>query len=132
MVLSDCVCPGRELRLQCTVVGGVNTLWRGSALRDCQYNEIQLQHSRFGDRSPVGECDNGGIVAHGVRRVDNNFTSELVININLDKNSTLSGNTITCFRDGGKTLMSIGNYTITYPSPTGINCRHRTVIYRND
>ena len=132
MVLSDCVCPSHELRLQCTVVGGVTTAWRGSALRDCQYNEIVLQHNRFGDRSPVGECNNGGIVAHGVRRVDNNFTSELMININLDVNSTLSGNTITCFRDDGTMLMSIGNYTITYPSPTGINCRHRTVIYRND
>ena len=133
MVLSDCVCLSHELRLQCTVVGGVTTVWRGSALRDCQYNEIVLQHNRFSytDRSPaVGECNNGGIVAHGVRRVDNNFTSE--ININLDVNSALSGNTITCFCDDGTMLMSIGNYTITYPSPTGINYRHRTVIYRND
>ena len=125
MVLSDCVCPGHELRLQCTVVGGVSTVWKGSASSDCQNNEIVLQHTRFRDDTPVGECNNGRIVAHGIRRVDNNFTSE--ININLDVNSALSGNTITCFRDDGTMLMSIGNYTITYPSPTGIsNCHHCT------
>ena len=95
MVLSDCVCPGHELRLQCTVVGGVVAVWRASALTDCGHNEILLQHHRFRDGTPVGECNNGRIVAHGVRRVGNNFTSELIIN--LDANATLNGNIIECF-----------------------------------
>ena len=120
MVLSDCVCPGHELKLQCTVFGGINTLWRGSALRDCQYTEIVLPHSWFRDRSPVGVCNNGGIVAHGVRRVDNNFTSEL----DIDANFTLRGNSIECAVDDGQGEISFGNYIITYPSPTGINCHH--------
>ena len=49
MVLSDCVCPGHELRLECTVVGGAATNWRGSAF-DClevQLTEIVLRHSQF-------------------------------------------------------------------------------------
>ena len=45
MVLSDCVCPGHELRLECTYMNGIATLWRGSAF-DCPElnNEILLQH----------------------------------------------------------------------------------------
>ena len=93
VVLSDCVCLGHELRLQCTVIGGVATVWRRSALRGCKYNEIVLQHNSFGDRVPVGVGNNGGIVGHGVRPSGNNFTSDLIIS-NLRVNSTLSGNTI--------------------------------------
>ena len=48
VVLSECVCPGRELRLECTVVGGFATVWSGTAF-DCeaQGNEIVLCHSQF-------------------------------------------------------------------------------------
>ena len=120
MLLSDCVCPGHELRLQCTVVGGLITVWKGSALSDCQYNEIVLQHSRFRDRSPVGECNNGRIVGRGVRRSGNNFTSELIIS-NLCVNSTLSGNTILCVLYDGLQDIPIDSYTITYPLPIGIH-----------
>ena len=47
MVLSDCVCPGHELRLECTVVGVGLTVWRGSAFSDCSGSRLVLRHSQF-------------------------------------------------------------------------------------
>ena len=57
VALSDCVCPGHELRLECTVVGG-GAVWRGSAF-DCHVtNEIILLHFRF-ISGTSGVCNNG-------------------------------------------------------------------------
>ena len=112
---------GCELRLQCTVVGGTSTVWKGSALRDCPTNEIVLLHSRF----TVVECDNGRIIGCGVRQSGNNFTSKLIINI--DVISTLSGNAIECALDGGINETLIDSYTITYPLPRGIYIYTATV-----
>ena len=74
-------------------------MWRGSALRDCKYNEIVLLHNTFGDRVPMGVGNNGGIIGRSLRRSGNNFTSELIIGkLSICVNSTLSvsGNTILC------------------------------------
>ena len=62
MVLSECVCPGRELRLQCTVMGGGTTVWRGTAF-DCleQSDEIVLRRFHFESGRATGECNNGMI-----------------------------------------------------------------------
>ena len=120
-----------KLRLQCTVVRRVTTVWRGNALRDCQYNEIVLRHNSFGDRSPVGVGNNGGIVGHGVRRSGKYFTSELIIS-NLCVNSTLSvsGNTILCAIDNGIQVILIDIYTFTHPFklPIGIHIYTASII----
>ena len=119
MVLSDCVCPGHELRLECTVVGAGSTVWSGSAFSVCHWNEIVLLHSWFEDGLAVRECNNGviAIVGRSIRQVGDNYTSQLTVHLNV--NSTLRGKTVECFHDDGLKLTSIGDYTITYPSPRG-------------
>ena len=81
--------PGHELRLECTVVGGGFTVWRGSAFNGCSNNHIQLRHTQFERGTAVGECNDGVIVGHGVKRVNHNFPPQLIIH--LDVNSTLEG-----------------------------------------
>ena len=123
MVLSDCVCPGHELRLECTVVGAGTTVWRGSAFSGCNNNEIVLLHSRLETTS--GECNNGAIVGHGIRQVGLNYTSQLIVHLN----ATLRGKSLECFHDDGTKLRSIGNYTITYPSPRGTIIKFSHIIF---
>ena len=57
VAVSECTCPGRELRLQCTVVGGFSTIWTGTAF-DCtgHANQIQLSHARFESGTKTGTC----------------------------------------------------------------------------
>ena len=119
VVLSECTCPGRELRLQCTVVGGFSTIWRGTAF-DClgRGNEILLRHSQFSESGlEMGECNGGIIIGRGRNRTfdglaDSKFTSQLTIHLPLlNATNTLEGETVRCTRDGGDV---IGNHTIAY------------------
>ena len=116
VVLSDCVCPGHELRLECTVVGGANTVWGGSAFSGCSSanNKIVLLHSRFEHGLAVGKCNNGEIIGRGIRQVGLNYTSQLIVYLNV--NSTLRGKTVECFHDDGLyNEVTVDNYTIIYP-----------------
>ena len=113
MVLNDCVCPGDELRLECTVVRAGTTVWGGSAFSGCSNNEIVLLPSR--GETATGECNNGAIVGHGIRQVGLNYTSQLIVHLD----ATLRGKSLECVHDDGLKLTSIGDYTITYPSPRG-------------
>ena len=118
VVLSDCVCPGHELRLECTVVGGGSTIWAGSAFSGCSNNEIVLRHSQFEHGLTVRECNNGVIVGRSIRQVGLNYTSHLIVH--LDLHPTLRGKTVECISDNGTYSMPIGNHTIIYPLPLGI------------
>ena len=121
MVVSKCVCPGRELRLECTVVGGANTIWRGTSL-DCpgQDNEILLPHTQFGSGEAAGVCNNGTITGHSLSRTfdgsNSTFTSQLTIQLPLqnNKNDTLEGKTFKCIHDNGMTITDISTHTIAY------------------
>ena len=114
---SDCICPGHELRLECTVVGGASTVWEGSAFSGCSNNEIVLRHSQYEHGLAVGECNNGVIVGRSIRQVGDNYTSQLTVHLNV--NSTLRGKTVECFHDDGLHEVTVGNYKITYPSLRG-------------
>ena len=117
--LSDCVCPGGELRLECTDVAGFGTVWKGTAF-DCpgQGNEILLRHSQF-DQSggAVGECNNGMIIGRSRNKtfdgLNSTFTSQLTIHLpSLNATSnTLEGRTVQCVHDS---VAVIGNHTIAY------------------
>ena len=117
VVLSECVCPGRELKLECTVVGGFSTIWRGTAF-DCpgQVDEILLRHSQFESGTALN-CTNGIIMGRSHNRTfdDSNstFTSQLIIHLpSLNATSNrLEGRTVQCIHDG---VTVIGNNTIAY------------------
>ena len=116
MVLSDCVCPGHELRLECTVVGAGFTIWRGSAF-DCpaSANEILLFHSEFESQRLFG-CNNGRIIGHSINTTSDSdgikYISQLIIQ--LDVNGTLEGRTVECVHDNLTHEIVIGIRTIDY------------------
>ena len=112
VALSQCICPGLELRLQCTVVGGTNTIWTGSALNDCGGGgEILLRHSQFEHGAVVGTCnDDESVIAQWISKDDQNFTSQLIVYLD----AALNGATVECIFDDGWNEMVTGTYTITY------------------
>ena len=122
MVLSECSCPGRELRLQCTVVGSGNTLWKGTAF-DCNTpsNEIVLRHFQFVS-GVAGTCNNGMIVGRSLNRTvdgpNSTFTSQLVIRLPLlnatNSSESLDGRTIECIYDNGTHVTNVGTHVIAY------------------
>ena len=123
VVLSECTCPGRELRLGCTVVGGFSTNWRGTAF-DCpgRGNEILLRHSQFSESGlAMGECNHGIIIGHGRNRTfegltDSKFTSELTIHLPLlnATSGTLEGETVQCAHNVENVIINISTHTIAY------------------
>ena len=94
-------------------------MWRGSAF-DCdeRTNQIQLRHSQFEHGAAMGVCNNERINGSSLRRVDLNFTSQLVVQ--LDINSTLEERTVACVHNNGSHETVVGNYTIAYTR--GKNC----------
>ena len=115
VVLSECVCPGGELKLECTVVGAGFTVWRGTVF-DCISNQIVLRHSRFMNGMAMGVCNNGDIIGRSVNKLssDLNFTSQLTVQLDVD--ATQEGRTVECvYHDviqNGEIV--IGTYTIVY------------------
>ena len=119
VVLSECVCPGRELKLECTVVGGLSTIWMGTAF-DCpgQVDVILLRHSQFESGIEL-KCNNGIIMGRSHNRTfdgpNSKFTSQLIIHLpslNVTNNvNRLEGRTVQCTHDG---VTVIGNHTIAY------------------
>ena len=124
MVVSECVCPDKELWLLCTVVGGANTIWRGTAFdHTCstgRYNEIVLRHSQFESGEVKGVCNNGMITGHSLNRTfdgsNSTFTSQLTIQLPLlnATNNTLEGKTVECVHDDGHREMLIGTHMIVH------------------
>ena len=121
VVVSECVCPGRELRLECTVVGIGSTVWSGTAF-NCSgqaRNEILLRHTQF-ESGVVGQCNNGMIIGHSHYRTfdgpNSTFTSQLIIQLpSLNAtNNTLEGKTVECIYDDSVTATVINIHTIAY------------------
>ena len=114
VVLSNCVCPGHELRLECTVVGGGATVWRGSAFDCYYYNEIILFNSRF-QSGTSQECNNGKIIGRSINTTSDSdgikYISQLIIQ--LDENGTLDGRTVECVYDNGLHFKVIGIHYYT-------------------
>ena len=104
---SDCVCLGQTFTYTCTVVGGLFTVWRGSAVSPgC---EVTLIHSEY--LSPGGArsvCNNGAIVGQGVGVENNCYTSMLNVQIS----QSLVGRTIECNIDDGIHTSLINSSTI--------------------
>ena len=98
--ISKCVCPGDHLTFECSVQGGVATVWEGSAFADCGVDAsssfIRLRHSGFSMLEPArGECNNGLIVARSVGVLNDTFSSQLDVNVTADMNNK----TIECALD---------------------------------
>ena len=106
---SLCICPGDELTYECTLEGDAGaTLWTGTAF-DCPQTENQFEfihRRRFINTTRT--CNNGAIVARGVKVEGSNYTSQL--NITVD--DSLDGKSVICSYDVGTFNVLIGNSAI--------------------
>ena len=101
----DCVCPEDQRVYECSVPGGVATVWRGSAF-DCGLasNSIILRHS---NPNSVGTCNNGHLVAESIETFNGTFTSQLNVTVSED----LHNKTIECAIEYGNGTVSAINMT---------------------
>ena len=129
MVLNDCVCPGHELRLECTVVGVGSTNWRGSAI-DCQekIKELVLRHTGF-ENGTSSSCNNGRIIGRSINTTSSSdgikYISQLIIQ--LDVNATQESRTVECTHDSGAQEIIIDTHNISYTR--GKKAIHITIFY---
>ena len=103
--MSGCVCPGDTLTYECTVMGGIWTVWTGSAF-NCY--EIALLHSRFMNTRTY-TCNNGAIVAQSLSVEGNYYTSQLNVTITPD----IIGKTIECIVDNGTRSILLYSWVIS-------------------
>ena len=110
---NDCICPGDIVTYECTVIGGHGgtTVWRGSALH-CPNSEhmIQLVHGHFAsEKESFGDCNDGSIVARGLRVENNSYTSQLNVTLTYD----MAGESIECVYDDGINTTKVGSLNVT-------------------
>ena len=102
-----CSCPNDVLTFVCTVVGGGNTLWEGTAF-ECPANSIILLHSLFS--SPGGASGNcGDISGQSIAVEDNCYTSQVTIRVSVGFNNK----SVTCIHNSGRGMIPIGGSSLT-------------------
>ena len=90
----DCVCPRNTINFECTVVGAIATVWKGSFF-DCPSDSIGYRVFAPGIN---GICNNGEIVATGIEVINNSYSSQLVITVTVDPD--INNGSVECIRDG--------------------------------
>ena len=110
----DCACPHSVLTYTCTTVGQGVTLWEGTAFNcPSTANQIILRNSQFasGGTGTFGACNDGNIVAEGVRAdsEDNRHTSQL----NVTVSARLDGLSIKCVYNSDEGVNTVGEATLT-------------------
>ena len=103
---------------QCTVTGGLFTIWGGTAFQ-CTGESITLRHSDFGSSSAAGECNSGQIIGHGISQENNCYTSEL----NVTLSEGLVGETVTCGINGASPT-SIHSIVLATSTSKHNTCMH--------
>ena len=104
---NDCSCVSDTLTIECTVMSGLGTIWRGSALNcTSSNNEINfLESNIIGDHDQT--CNNGMIIGRVIKHEGTNYTSQL----NVTLTSDLIGQIIECASDNGSQI-AIFNTTL--------------------
>lgn len=96
----------------CTVEGGLITVWSGTAF-DCpgnNHNYILLRHIDFASGSATGSCNSGHVVGHGTGVSDDEsyYMSRLEVNVS----ESFNNQTIECGKYNG-TIITVATSTIT-------------------
>ena len=106
--MSGCSCPGYTLTYECTVKGGVATVWNGDAF-DCASsdNAITFLHLRFMSEDKPATCNNGTIVGQTLRIENNSYTSQ----VNVTVSPKLTGKSIKCIQDNLVGEMNVSKFT---------------------
>ena len=109
--ITQCLCPQHNVTFECTVTGGIFTVWNGNAFQ-CINQEIILRNSDFGSNSPpTGICmhNDGQIFGEGISQENNSFTSRLSLNFT----EGMVGRTVNCIVDGASTS-TIGSSVLEF------------------
>ena len=102
--ITECVCPQDVITYECTVCGGLLTVWEGS-LFECASGQIILTNSEFGiPGAAFGVCNNGAVVGRGLSIEDGCYTSQL--NVTFD--ARLQGRVVRCSVDDGTLSSEVG------------------------
>ena len=104
--VNDCTCPGYYSLYECTVTGGIATVWKGTVF-NCQSadNEIVLLHST----KSAETCNNGAISGRVMEVENGTYTSQLMVKVSPDMN----GSTIVCAHDTGMNTSVINSTLVT-------------------
>ena len=95
-IVSDCTCPGYYSQYECTVTGGIATVWKGTAFNcPSNDNEIVLLHAHSTESAET--CNNGAIIGRVISTDNGTYTSQLMVRISPE----MSSSTITCAYDNG-------------------------------
>ena len=110
---ADCVCSGRNFTYECSVVGALFTVWRGTVISaGC---EITLFHSDFGIPGAArGVCNNGAVVGYNIGVENDCYTSNLDILVS----PGLNGRTVECIMDDGVINTLIDTATLSISNAT--------------
>ena len=105
------------LNFGCSVIGEGATVWRGSVFNcSSTNNEIVLLHSRYiynNNTSVISPCNGGAVVGQGLYAADNQYTSQLTINVTISNYSALIERDITCAHDNGTKTHVVGCHTLS-------------------
>jgi hypothetical protein len=84
------LCPGDVLTTECATMGGLATVWQGTAFQYANVDdEIILRHSQFGrSYSYIISYNNGALVAQGLGVVNDSYISQLNVTVSLELNNT--------------------------------------------
>ena len=106
------VCPGDEIRYECSISGPGSTVWNGTLFHcPTQKNQLFLLHSRFEGAIKYCNSTNRYIIAYAIKRENFCFTSQLIFNANTAVNPF----TVTCAHDNEVDLMPsiVDSHTVT-------------------
>ena len=130
MLLNDCICPGHDVRYECTVCGGGATVWTGSlSLFDCTSGDITLRHSGFEGGLVTGECNNGALVARSTGIITINCTLCFISELHLSANLVIESNysTVECLHVDGITETIVDTTTVIIARGIPISTYHMTL-----
>ncbi|XP_064397560.1 uncharacterized protein LOC135344313 isoform X2 [Halichondria panicea] len=115
-----CFCPGDMETYTCTVVGGVVTVWSGTAFDCPPANSVILLHGQYSGGTAAATCTSGAISGNGTlvdtSGVEPCYTSELLVTIS----ANMDGQTVMCSRDD-TTLIGSDTLRVAGPPPPPTN-----------
>ena len=117
-LINGCACLGHQLTYECTTVGGVGTVWQGTAFQCAVHNnQIFLRHSQFTSPQGTSEtCTNGAISGKSLRVEQNHFVSQVNVTVSMNLNEQ----TVQCAHNDGQFLNIVGTNRIVITSKLNV------------
>ena len=92
------------------------TVWGGTAFNCTGTNQISLLHIQYQLGNAIGVCNDGALVAYGIRKAENFFTSRLDVRLT----AGLQGRTIVCsVVESDRNVTVLGTKTVIVSTPSG-------------